>query len=199
MSFISVDLDDKVKRYGKTFRLNLAFDVVLEVQNLFKEESLSDIEKLDTALYMLVINRRALKKLTNQQKNELLTEIFEEHINIKPRRKPKDNKKVFDFEEDGEYIFSSFFMDYGIDLIEQQGRLHWKKFIALFQGLSDKTKIKEIMSIRSKDIPKPTKYNQKEIQNLRELKAYYALGAVEENYQASLNTLWGTLERMAGQ
>jgi len=192
MSFISRELDDRLGPY----KLNLAFDVVLEVQNLFKED-LTDIEKINTALNILVINRRSLKKLTIQQKNELLTEIFKGFINIKPKRKPKDNKKVVDFEEDGEYIYSSFFMDYGIDLIEQQGKLHWKKFLALFQGLSDQTKIKEIMSIRGRDIPEPTKYNQKEIQNLRELKAYYALGDAEENFQDGLNALWSTLERMA--
>ena len=196
MSFISTELDDRIEKYGKTFKLNLAFDVVLEVQNLFKED-LTDIEKIIVALNILVINRRALKGLTIQQKNDLLTDIFEEFINIKPKRKSKDNKKVFDFEEDGEYIYSSFFMDYGLDLIAMQGKLHWRKFLALFQGLSDNTKIKEIMSIRGREMPEPTKYNQKEIQSLRELKAYYALGDVEENFQDGLSSLWGTLERMA--
>ncbi|MDF2950782.1 MAG: hypothetical protein K0S18_365 [Anaerocolumna sp.] len=196
MSFISSELNDKIEKYGKVFRLNLAFDVVLEVQNLFKED-LTDIEKIQTAINILVINKRTLKGFTIQQKNDLLVDIFEEFINIKPKRKSKDNKKVFDFEEDAEYIYSSFFMDYGIDLIEQQGRLHWRKFIALFQGLSDNTKIKEIMSIRGRDIPEPTKYNQKERQNLIELKSYYALDNVQENYQDGLNALWGTLERMA--
>lgn len=196
MSFISAELDDRIEKYGKVFKLNLAFDVVLEVQNLFKED-LTDIEKIQTALNILIINRRALKGLNIQRRNDLLTDIFEEFINIKPKRKSKDNKKVFDFEEDAEYIYSSFFMDYGLDLIEQQGKLHWRNFLALFQGLSDQTKIKEVMSIRGRDIPEPTKYNQKEIQNLRELKAFYALGDVEENYQDGLNALWGTLERMA--
>lgn len=192
MGFLSKELNDRLGKY----KINLAFDVVLEVQNLFKED-LTDIEKIETALNMLVINKGAFKKLTIQQKNDLLTEIFQEFIIMKSKRQPKDSRKVFDFEEDGEYIYASFYMDYGIDLINQQGKLHWKKFIALFQGLSSKTKIKEIMNIRGREIPCPTKYNQKEIQNLRELKAYYALDDMEKDYQDSLNALWGTLERMA--
>jgi hypothetical protein len=193
MSFISEEVEDRLGKY----RLNLAFDVVLEVHNLFDEDILTDAEKIDQALKMLVTNHRRLSRLTIQQKNDLLAAIFKERINVEPKRKSRNNKKVFDFEEDAEYIYSSFFMDYGIDLIKCQGKLHWRKFIALFQGLSDRTKIKEVMHIRAREIPAPTKYNQRERQNLIELKAYYALGATEENYQDGLNALWGTLERMA--
>lgn len=196
MSFISEELVDEIGKFGSLFRLNLSFDTVLEVQNLFKEE-LSDTDKITQAVKMLVIENKGVKNLTIGQKNELLTEIFNEFIAIKSKRKSQNNQKLFDFEEDGEYIYSSFFMDYGIDLIEQQGILHWKKFITLFQGLSDRTKIREIMSIRGRKMPRPTKYNQEEINNLRELKAYYALGQVEENYKDGLSALFNTLEKMA--
>jgi hypothetical protein len=192
MSFISKENDYRLGKY----KINLAFDAVLEVQNLFKEE-ITDIEKIEVSLNILVINRGALRKLNFQQKSELLAEIFEEFIDVKGKRKPKNPKKLFDFEEDGNYIYSSFFADYGIDLIEQQGKLQWDKFIALFQGLGDKTKIKEIMSIRGRDLPQPTAYNQEEIENLRELKSYYALGDTEESYNEGLKSLWNTLEGMA--
>lgn len=196
MSFISEELIDEIEKFGYKFELNLSFDTVLEVQNLFKED-LFDTDKINQAIKMLVIECKKNKSLTLSQKNELLTDIFNDFIAIKSKRKSKNNQKLFDFEEDGEYIYSSFFMDYGIDLIEQQGVLHWKKFITLFQGLSDRTKIKEIMSIRGRKIPKPTKYNQEEIQNLRELKSYYALGQSEENYKDGINDLFNTLEKMA--
>ena len=197
MSFISEELIDCIEKFGCKFQLNLSFDTVLEVQNLFKED-LPDTDKIHTAINMLVITSKELRSLTIHQKNELLTEIFNDFITIKSKRiSNKAEQKLFDFEEDGEYIYSSFFYDYGLDLIDQQGKLHWKKFIYLFQGLSDHTKIKEIMSIRARNIPKSTKYNQDEIQNLRELKAYYALGQTEENYKGGLNALFSTLEKMA--
>lgn len=106
-------------------------------------------------------------------------------------------QKLFDFEEDGEYIYASFMQDYGIDLVDMQGKLPWQRFIALFQGLSDNTKIKEVMRIRGMEIPEPTKTNRKEIQNLMELKTYYALGYKEDNGKEGLERLFATLEGMA--
>ena len=85
------------------------------------------------------------------------------------------------------------------DISFVRGILHWKKFVSLFQGLTNDTKIKEIMEIRGRKLPKPTKYNQEEIQNLRELKAYYAIGDLEENYQDGLGELFNSLERMASK
>ncbi len=38
---------------------------------------------------------------------------------------------------------------YNIDLIEEQGKLHWKKFNALLSGLPDGTKFVEVMKIRA--------------------------------------------------
>ena len=89
-------------------------------------------------------------------------------------------------------------MDYGIDLTEQYNKLHWQKFVALFQGLSERTKMREVMSIRSKPVPKPDKYNQEYIRSLMELKAYYALDISqyerERNFQAGLKNLFETLK-----
>lgn len=195
MSFISDELTDVIIKFNKKFRLNLAFDGVLYTQKLFHED-LSDKEKIETALDILIVNRCRLRKLTIQQKSDLLTDIYNKFIIIEKKSGGND-KKLFDFEKDGEYIYSSFFMDYGINLIDMQGKLHWQIFMALFRGLSENTKIKEIMSIRGREVPEPTKYNQKEIKALMELKAYYALGENEENYQEGLSGLFDTLERMA--
>lgn len=178
------------------FKLNMSFDVILEIYNLFDEE-LDDVAKIETALYMLVKNKYKLKRLNINQKNKLVKQIFDDCINP-PKKPAKGNEiKTFDFSQDSEYIYSSFLAYYGIDLVQQQGKLHWKKFIALFQGLGDKTKIKEIIAIRSKPLPKPTKYNQEDIQNLRELKQFYALQSTEEDLQNELKQLFTTLERMA--
>lgn len=196
MSFITDKEENTIERFNTKFRLDLSFDVVLLVQDLYKED-LSKYEKLDMALELFVINNARLVTLTYPQKDELLNDISTEFVDLKVKRKTKSNKKVFDFNEDAEYIYSSFMCDYKLDLISQQGKLSWKKFIALFQGLSANTKIKEIMSIRGRELPKPTKYNQAEIQSLIELKNFYALGDTEENFQDGLDKLFSTLEKLA--
>ena len=61
----------------------------------------------------------------------------------------KDDKPLFSIKYDGEYIFASFMQAYQMDLIEEQGKLHWKKFNALLSGLPDGTKFVEVMKIRA--------------------------------------------------
>ncbi|PGC44944.1 Gp15 family bacteriophage protein, partial [Bacillus wiedmannii] len=49
---------------------------------------------------------------------------------------------IVDFTIDAERIFSSFLFDYNINLIEQQGKLLWNEFLALFNNLSEETTMK---------------------------------------------------------
>ena len=197
MGFLTEYQTSTVMLGKKRFLINPAFDTVLEVQRLFAEEELTDYDKVEQALKMFVINDRRMRGMGINTKVELLNEIYRQCINT--RKHPPSRKKirVLDFEYDGEYIYSSFMLDYGIDLIDEQGRLPWKKFIALFQGLSENTKIREVMRIRSMDIPKPTGKNGKQIQEIMDLKSYYALPVKGGGGQAGLDALFAALEGMA--
>ena len=178
--------------------VNPAFDCVLEVQKLYKECGISEYEKADQALKMLVQNDWNLKLFTPEEKLALLNDICKKYIETKQRPKIKQSPvPVLDFEEDGDYIYASFMQDYHIDLIDMQGKLPWKKFLYLFNGLSDKTKIKQVMQIRSMDIPEYNGHNMKQIQNIQELKSYYALPVHGGGGQTGLDLLFTTLEGMA--
>lgn len=177
-----------------------AFDSVLEIQKLFREEDLTERDKLETALSMLVENNWNLKFFTVREKSELLNEIYSKCINVKKRPEVKKSPvPILDFEEDGEYIYASFMQEYRLDLIDMQGKLPWRKFIALFDGLSEDTKIRRVMRIRSMDIPEYTGKNQKQIQDIMELKSYYALPVRGGGGQKGLDALFSSLEGMARQ
>lgn len=196
MGFLTDQIESTVSLGRHKYKVNAAFNIVLDVQRLYKED-LPDAVKIEQALRMLVQNCFRVWCLPLKNKSGLLQEVVKQHIDLPHRPPSKSNQRLVDFELDGEYIFASFYQDYGIDLEKEQGRLHWKKFIALFQGLSDKTKIKEIMRIRGMDIPEPTKYNQKERQNIIELKSYYALPVEGGGGQEGLDALFCALEGMA--
>ena len=83
------------------------------------------------------------------------------------------------------------------DLIEEQGRLPWKKFLYLFNGLPADTKIKQIMRIRQMPVPEYNGKNSKEIQEINEMKSYYALPVEGGGGQSGLDLLFHTLEGMA--
>ena len=122
----------------------------------------------------------------------IYSEIFEKHIkSVKPSdaverydlegnvipKKPKDStddeKPLYSLKYDSEFIFSSFMQAYNIDLIEEQGKLHWQKFNALLSGLPDGTKLIRRMKseIGSHRKAKAQKKNKK----MRELQEEYAL------------------------
>ena len=197
MGFLTEYQTSTVMLGKKRFLINPAFDTVLEVQRLFAEEELTDHDKVEQALKMFVINDRRMRGMGINTKVELLNEIYRQCINTRKHPPSRKKVRVLDFEYDGEYIYSSFMLDYGIDLIDEQGRLPWKKFIALFQGLSENTKIREVMRIRSMDIPKPTGKNGKQIQEIMDLKSYYALPVKGGGGQAGLDALFAALEGMA--
>lgn len=197
MGFLTEPLEDIVMIGNQRFLINPAFDVILEIQRLYREEDLTDFDKMEQALRMLVVHQRHLKRLSVSEKSELLNLIYKQCVNTKKRPPTKQKLPCLDFEHDGEYIYSSFMLDYGIDLVDMQGILPWKKFIALFQGLSENTKIREVMRIRNMDIPKYNGKNNKEVQRIQELKSFYALPVRGGGGKQGLDLLFSTLEGMA--
>lgn len=176
----------------KQLRLNLAYDNVLKASCLQKETILSERERLECMLEMLVIDYKKVRRLPAKEKAEILQMIISDYISVKTKS-TGDNTKLFDFEQDAAYIYASFYQAYSMDLQHEIGRLDWREFIALFQGLPDDTKLKQVMSIRGRKMPEPTKYNGEEIRALREAKAYYALEVsaeeAEANFQKGLDKL----------
>ena len=147
---------------------------------------------------MFVKNDWNLRLLSNAEKVSLLDEIGNRYVKVKKRPKTRKSQvPILDFEEDGDYIYASFMQDYHIDLIDKQGKLPWKKFLFLFNGLSSETKIKQVMRIREMEIPQPNGKNQKQIQEILELKSYYALPVKGGGGQSGLDMLFSALEGMA--
>ena len=196
MGFLIEYLDNELTFAEQRFEVNPAFDTVLAIRSLFDEEDLTDYDKIGQALKMLVVSGN-YRALSTSEQNKLLEMIYEQCVKTQKRPKTRNALPTVDFEYDGEYIYASFMSDYAIDLIDAQGILPWKKFIALFQGLSSTTKIREVMRIRSMDVPKFNGKNSKEIQEIQELKSFYALPVRGGGGQKGLDVLFSALEQMA--
>lgn len=103
--------------------------------------------------------------------------------------------KAFDFVQDSPLIYAAFYQAYGMDLVDQQGKLHWWKFQSLLNGLPSNTRFSEIVSIRMKPIPAPTKYNKEEREELMRLKAVYALNLTSKEREEQLQrSLWNVVK-----
>lgn len=186
--------------FGRRYvRLNTSFRTILKCYEIFADDLLNDYEKIDLCLRFLVWPF-FLWFLPPKKKVELFGQIYEKFIDIQGKKK-QSNEKQFDFNQDADSIYSSFWQCYHIDLIGKHKNLHWWSFVALFNGLSDDTKMMQIISVRSRPLPKPTKYNAEERQQLIKLKQLYRLEISEEErknqYQQGLAKIAATLQNLA--
>lgn len=152
-------LIDTVVIGDKTYAANLAFDNVMTLFEMLKDDEISEETRLSGA-FILLFGRDFDGDV--QQKASLFDDIFTKLINPDVdeddlydelgQRLPgisSAGQKTYDLFQDADAIYSSFMKDYGIDLIAVRGHLHWYKFNALLNGLSEDTALMNIIQIRT--------------------------------------------------
>ncbi|MCD5076654.1 Gp15 family bacteriophage protein [Enterococcus gallinarum] len=175
-------LTTEIEFEGITYPLDLAFDNVLDVLDAISDKSLMAWEKVDLALNLLV----GESNLNFAKQMELWELILNRHIQIgsqekvvydlegnpMPTPKSSDDKKSMDLVRDAKYIYASF-RQIGINLFEEQGKMHWEEFQAILESLPDDTILPKIVQIRNWSPSKGE--SEKEKERMRELQAKYSL------------------------
>lgn len=182
---LSKKLEDNLIIGNDVYPLDLAFDKVLRVFELLQDEEIQEEIKPYVALQMLTGANFSNFDLI--EVNEILEEVFKAHIvneqnqaieydlagNPMPVQSKEREERVYSLKHDADYIFASFFQAYNIDLLEMRGKLHWKKFNALLNGLPSDTKFMEVLKIRQW---KPSKNDSPEYkEQMRKLQQEYEL------------------------
>ena len=107
----------------------------------------------------------------------------------------KDGKKLMSFEQDAPLIRAAFRQTYGIDLFRD--KLTWFEFTELLHGLPDGNRFTDVIGIRARPIPAPTKWNAKEREALIKSKQAVALHLDEkeqkDKYENELSRIFGGL------
>ena len=93
----------------------------------------------------------AISRLTDFVSMQELNDVHTEESGEGEDTDVEEPKPLFSFALDYPYILSGFWQDYGIDISEIK-YLHWWKFRQLFDGLSEKTEIKQRIMYRSIDL-----------------------------------------------
>ena len=186
---LSRKLTDKLVIDDEEFPLNLSFDNVLRLFEMWRDEDVPEFVKPHFGIRILT--GETLEDFTVEEMSEVFNEVFEKHISLStvednhveydlagnPMKTTASNGKQeqapYDIRYDGDYIYASFLQSYGIDLFDVQGELHWKKFNALLSGLPEGTKLMEVIKIRKW---KPQKGDSAEYkEEMRRLQKDYAL------------------------
>ena len=166
-------LPDKLEHRGKEYRLYASFDRVLEALAFVKRKDFSDAEKEEYLTFLFFGDGVAPD-----------TELVSAALALLCPASKNSGVRSFDWEQDAAVIYASFLSTYGIDLFSMRGKLHWTAFIALLQNLPSDSAFGRLVQIRTCEVPKPNKYNQKQIRDIMKAKATYRLRISEEERQA---------------
>lgn len=184
----------------QTFPLLLSFDRVLKLFEMWGDKEIPEIMR--PLLALKILTGVSFENLTVDEAMEIVRAIFEEHIRprkvddeveydlagnvIKTTSSEEPHKRLYNLRYDGDYVFASFMQAYRIDLIEEIGKFHWKKFNALLVGLPEGTKFAEVLKIRSYEPQKGD--SQEYIEKMRELQREFRLPDEDVDDEAEENS-----------
>ena len=191
---LSRKLTDELVIGDKIYSLDISFDNIIRLFEMWLDDEIPEQVKPHFALKMLT--KENFGELDTGEAMDVFKQVFDEHIQLKSlkdisveydlagnvmKKEPSTHSNeppVYDISLDGDFIYASFMQAYRIDLLEERGKLHWKKFNALLSGLPEGTKFVEVIKIRKY---KPRKGDsQAYIDEMMKLKKEYALPDSEE-------------------
>lgn len=177
MNIITDALDDTVEFKGEIYPVKTDFKVWLKFHQIVTDKSKSSAQKSASCI-LCCFDKKRCKRLpdTLEDTMEVLFKFFAANNEPKCEKNGKKGRKVFDFTEDSEYIYSSFFQEYGIDLAKID--MHWYRFLALLNGLSEKTQLGKIIAWRSMDLSRIDDPKRRDF--YRRMKALYKFDSGDE-------------------
>ena len=158
-------LPDGVTVDGKKYKCDFDFRNVLRMLDLLqREDILPDAREYHCV--KCVCSHRMPAKTVSKVYHAITDLLFE-------KRPETDEKRLTSFEQDAPLIRAAFRQVYGIDLFRD--RLTWFEFTELLQNLPEGNRYEDVIGIRAKPLPAPTKYNAKEREWLMKAKQSVAL------------------------
>lgn len=172
---------------GKSIRTD--FRECIKFELLMQDPQIDDMNKIKLALNLFYYE---IPQNIEEAINEILW--FYSGEEIKKTSQKNGNEKqnqIYSYEFDADYIYTAFMQQYKIDLNSVK-YLHWWKFKALFKGLTENTKIVEIMGYRAVDLNKIK--DKEERKRYKQLKKTYALPDMRTEQQKEADfgmAFWG--------
>ena len=187
-------LPEVLKVGKKRYKLKPDFrNVLLMLETLDREDILPEARTYH-ALRMVV--KRPPKG--DKACDELMAE-FRKVFLPNAKKGEKTGKKLTSFTQDADLIRGAFRQNYGIDLFRD--KLHWIEFSCLLACLPEGSRYTEIIGIRARPMPKPTRYNAEERRSLAQAKEACAIELTakerEAQLQASLSRTAASLIELA--
>lgn len=180
-------LPNHVTVRGRRIWLDLDFRNVLRMIDILMQDDLTDEAR--EWLAMKCICKHPVKGMVPAVKKLLF-----------PMEVNRTKERIMDYAQDADLIRAAFQQAYGIDLYRE--KMHWFRFSCLLACIPEGTRYSDVLGIRSRPIPEPTKYNAEERQWLIEAKAKVRLQLSEkelaDKYERDVSNIAAVLMGMAG-
>ncbi|EOU1754599.1 bacteriophage Gp15 family protein [Clostridium perfringens] len=183
----------KVKIGKNFYEINSDFRFSVLFELLMQDEEIEDEVKIHQALKLYFPKIPPLKYI-----EESINAIMwfygcgnEESSNQYNKKSySSDLEQAYSFKYDNKYIFDAFLSQYKIDLQEVE-YLHWWKFRALFEGLTEENTIIKIMNYRTMDLNKIEDKNERAF--YKEKKEFFKLpkkiNKADEEYKNNIEKM----------
>lgn len=160
---------------GKKYKINVDFRNMISFENKVQDKSVDKSEKIKYGLrhfypvffYTENYNKLLYNPQLYQEACKKLIWFYKcgrDNYHKAKGRGKGNNKQIYSYEFDDEYIYGAFLEQYGIDL--SYDKVHWWKFKALLKSLKDDTEFVKIQGYRA--------YTGKD-KNMLELRDYWEL------------------------
>lgn len=177
----------------KKYRINVDFRNMISFENKVEDKTIDKAKKIEYGIRCFYFDffylENYLKLLRNPQLyQEACSKLVwfykcgrDDYHKTKGSRQGQ-NKQIYSYKFDDEYIYGAFYEQYGIDLAYD--KVHWWKFKSLLKSLKDDTEFVKIKGYRA--------YTGKD-ENRLKLKEYWELPLSLEE-QDRLNKIYETLK-----
>ena len=154
-------------------KINTDFRISIQFEEILLNNEISQTDKTIKALKLYYPE---IDKITDiEQAIEDMIWFYQcgkEKKELANSNKKQEEKQIYNYEFDSNYIATSFYEQYKINLWDIE-YMHWWKFKGLLEGLSEDTKFSKIIGYRAMDL---SKIKDKELQRFyKSMKKAYGL------------------------
>lgn len=179
-------LPDGVTVGGHFYKCDFDFRNVLKMLDIMQIQELSPAARDYHCLKCVLRGHLPARKVAD---------VYSSVCNILFEKTPENGEKLMSFEQDAPLIRAAFRQVYQIDLFRDA--LTWFEFIELLHALPEGNRFTEIIGIRARPLPAPTKWNGKEREALIKAKQSVALRMTEreqkEKYERDVSRVFDVL------
>lgn len=190
MGIISSSLPTSVMINGVEYPIRSNFRTMIKFEELMQDPDVTDQDKVWLALRLFYPEipddmDQAVEQLLWFYRCDKRDNLYAKKVK---KRKAKKVNRIYDFELDDDYIYAAFMAQYHLDLHKVR-YLHWWKFRAMFNSLSDDMQISKIMEYRAVELDKVPKEKRSFYKRMKMLYALPLSRNEEERQKALENAL----------